>query len=523
MARPAHATLDPLPGGPLPVPADRARAALLAHALGDAFGRPLEFLHGADVRRTPVEVRPGPFRWTDDTHMSLYLGQAILSLDPGPFGEDAFGAALGERFVAWMLDPLTPSTAPGRTCLAGAARFERVRDWRRSGDPQSDGCGAVMRIGPLALAFEGEELLRAARVSSMVTHAHPNAVEATVAGAWILRRLLDGAALGPALVEEAAARLRGPWHEPGGTVAASLAAVVELLGEPPAPWLEEARVPLGDGGWRSGSALGLALLAVLRGGGFEAVVERAARIDGDSDSVAAIAGLCWGAAYGLEGLPAAWLDALPARAELSGLADALLGWAARRRVVGEPPAEGAGLPVHTSESSPLRVDFVTEGLPPGGGRVGLTFAPGKKGVAWSGTYAWDRDLDADLDRLVRVYRCRLLVSLVTDAELEELGIPGLVEAAAARGVEVLRAPVPDMGTPEPAAARRVVARCLAVAGEGGTVVIHCRGGLGRAGTLGACVLIGAGLSPPEALAQVRAARPGAVQNEAQESFVLSWS
>ena len=43
--------------------------------------------------------------------------------------------------------------------MAGAENFERHRNWRTSGIQSSDGCGAVMRIAPLALAFRGEDLL----------------------------------------------------------------------------------------------------------------------------------------------------------------------------------------------------------------------------------------------------------------------------------------------------------------------------------------------------------------------------
>ena len=31
----------------------------------------------------------------------------------------AFGQAVGERFSAWLNDPVTPSTAPGNTCMSG--------------------------------------------------------------------------------------------------------------------------------------------------------------------------------------------------------------------------------------------------------------------------------------------------------------------------------------------------------------------------------------------------------------------
>ena len=58
--------------------------------------------------------------------------------------------------------------------------------------------------------------------------------------------------------------------------------------------------------------------------------------------------------------------------------------------------------------------------------------------------------------------------------------------------------------------------------RGGTVVSHCRGGIGRAGTVASRLLIELGAATPEeALRRVRKARPGAVETWEQEQHVLS--
>ncbi len=300
--------------------ADRARAALLAHACGDRFGAPLEFISGPSVRTRPVQLG----NWTDDTHMSLYLGEAILEHGPGTLQIDRFGDAVGAAFVRWMHDPLTPSTAPGNTCLAGVANFERDRDWRTSGVAASDGCGAVMRIVPLALAFRGDALLEAARISARITHAHPNAEEAAMAGAWLVHRILQTGRWGTDLVGEAIRGLEGPWSR-GGSVVESLRAALAWVrrGE---DWLDEPAIPPGDGGWRAGSALGLAVAAALRWpADLGTAVEKAARIRGDSDSVACLTGALLGAALGTRAIPADWLATLPRRDAIQDLADRLIG------------------------------------------------------------------------------------------------------------------------------------------------------------------------------------------------------
>lgn len=172
-------------------------------------------------------------------------------------------------------------------------------------------------------------------------------------------------------------------------------------------------------------------------------------------------------------------------------------------------AEGAP---RTSVTDPLYVDWV---LPD---RLGITFLPGKRAPSLFGS-PWVRDLGADLDRLV-AERVALLVSLVEDAELERLGVPDLVEAATRRGVRVWRAPVRDGGVPTEEAMRAILRE---VEAEPGRVVVHCRGGLGRAGTVAACLLVAGGEAPETAVARVRAARPGAVENALQERFVVRFA
>ena len=62
----------------------------------------------------------------------------------------------------------------------------------------------------------------------------------------------------------------------------------------------------------------------------------------------------------------------------------------------------------------------------------------------------------------------------------------------------------------------------AILSSGGAVVCHCRGGIGRAGTIASRLLVELGVaSPEEALSRVRRARPGAVETHEQERHVLA--
>jgi protein-tyrosine phosphatase len=176
--------------------------------------------------------------------------------------------------------------------------------------------------------------------------------------------------------------------------------------------------------------------------------------------------------------------------------------------------------MRTSLTDPIRVAWLDTGLALRG-RVGLTFAPGKRSASLFGP-DWARDLDVDLDQL-RGEGVDFLAPLIEDDELELLGIPTLVEAAAGRGMTVARLPIPDGGIPDILAARSLVERIVAHARAGGGAVTHCRGGLGRAGTIAACCLVALGADPRVAVREVRSVRPGAIENEGQERFVAEYA
>lgn len=145
------------------------------------------------------------------------------------------------------------------------------------------------------------------------------------------------------------------------------------------------------------------------------------------------------------------------------------------------------------------------GLADASGRLGMTSLARAAGLR-----SWDR-VDA-------------LLLLVEDLELAAAGVPAIVETLAGEGIRVVRHPVVDMGIPEDRVAFR--SRLDVVRNEvrvGRSVVVACLGGHGRTGTAVACLLMGAGLSGDEAIALVRATRPGTIENDAQETFVRAWS
>jgi protein-tyrosine phosphatase len=179
--------------------------------------------------------------------------------------------------------------------------------------------------------------------------------------------------------------------------------------------------------------------------------------------------------------------------------------------------------IRTSLTHPIRVDFIDPAhliLP---GRIGLTFAPGKKqNNALTGR--WNRDLDADLERLHTYWQTDVLVSLIEEHEFTTLGIPTLREHAQHYGIEFIWFPIRDVSIPTSLEEFTAMVRGVSDAlREDRTVVIHCMGGLGRTGLVAAAILAySTQLTPEEAITAVRSARAGTIQTVEQEQFVTSF-
>ncbi len=280
----------------------RALAAFLGMALGDALGATTEFMTPAEIRaRYRVHrrfvgggwlgLRPGQV--TDDTEMSLCIARALV----GARGWDLPGIA--DQFAAWM---------KGKPVDIGATCRRGIRDYLLKGQLQTPcnewdaGNGAVMRMAPVALFTLGDEPLleRCALEQARLTHHHP----LSDAACLTVGRLVQQGILGAG---------RHELH----------ALARELVEKHPGFHFTDYR------GRASGyvvETLQTVCHFFFTTGDFEECLVGVVNQGGDADTTGAIAGMVAGAFYGLEALPRPWLKRLDAgvRKEIGAAAEKLV-------------------------------------------------------------------------------------------------------------------------------------------------------------------------------------------------------
>jgi ADP-ribosyl-[dinitrogen reductase] hydrolase len=265
---------------------DRALAAYLGFAVGDALGATVEFmtrreiaaefgLHREIVGGGWLKLQPGEV--TDDTAMSLALGRSLIRKG----GLDARDVC--EEFAVWLKSG--PADV-GATCARGIRRFlERgtVAGPFLQGDA---GNGAAMRVLPVALATLGDPARSEAWTLSQAraTHNHPLSDDACLALARMTHDLLEDR--GKPAVRAAAERLVGQHKAFGFT---------------PYPGQSSAFIV---------DTMQTVLHHYLGAGSFEDAVVATVNQGGDADTTGALVGMLAGATYGLEAIPSRWLQAL---------------------------------------------------------------------------------------------------------------------------------------------------------------------------------------------------------------------
>ena len=267
---------------------DRALGAYLGFACGDALGATVEFM-------TPKQIQKhhGVHRniigggWlgleagqvTDDTQMSLALGQAIID------HMDWNIEAVADNFVTWLA-----SNPPdiGNTCRRGIMRY------RDSGElfglPREDdaGNGACMRNLPVVLAtLNRPDLFRIWSLQqSHITHNNPLSDAATLTLGLIVKHLIT---LGDSdACQQESDALINQYNQFSYT-----------------PYLGKASAYIVD-------TVQTVLHYFFNTDSFESCLIATVNQGGDADTTGALAGMLAGAKYGVQQIPERWLNQLDA-------------------------------------------------------------------------------------------------------------------------------------------------------------------------------------------------------------------
>jgi protein-tyrosine phosphatase len=113
------------------------------------------------------------------------------------------------------------------------------------------------------------------------------------------------------------------------------------------------------------------------------------------------------------------------------------------------------------------------------------------------------------------------VSCLTPAEESELELEGESEAARSLGLEFLRIPIEDFGTPGPGLVEELLSRIGRSATPNARIAIHCRQGLGRSPLVAAAMLVRNGMKPREAWEVIAKARGRAVPETEEQRVWLT--
>jgi ADP-ribosyl-[dinitrogen reductase] hydrolase len=264
----------------------RALGAYLGLACGDALGATVEFLMPREIRAqygTHRDITGGgwlhlkPGQVTDDTEMSLYLGQSIL--DSGGWNL----TAVADAFAAWLK---SRPVDVGATCRRGIRRYMLQGSVEGPPSDSDGGNGAAMRNLPVALFTLGNDARfeRCSLDQARITHHHPFSDAGTLALGRMAQVLILGGgikecrAIANRLIEQHRQFRLNPYP---GRASGYIVDTVQTV-----------------------------LHHFFYTDNFESCVVETVNRGEDADTTGALAGMLAGALYGAEAIPERWLATL---------------------------------------------------------------------------------------------------------------------------------------------------------------------------------------------------------------------
>ena len=287
---------------------------MIGSALGDAIGE-LAFFHPTKATLCTHLEKLETYRYTDDTAMSIGIAESVVKT--GSLDEQDLGETFRDNFKRepWRGYASGPPTVFSMAEELGIAYVEAAQ--RLFGGSGSFGNGSAMRVVPVGLAFhDAPDLYEMARVSAVVTHAHPLGIDGAAvqskAVALAVLRDPDDAFTSDAFVQDLLAFSRTPQMRD------KIREVGDLISSRTHPSVAAQRLGRTVAVHES---LPFALYSFLRHPkSFEDCLWCAILNGGDRDTLGAMACAVSGAYLGIRALPRSWIEKLENRSYVENLA-----------------------------------------------------------------------------------------------------------------------------------------------------------------------------------------------------------
>ena len=312
---------------------------LIGGAVGDALGAPVEFMSlseiidkfGPDGITDYVKAYGKKGAITDDTQMTLFTAEGlILSRVRNMSDPDQILISVYHAYLRWLstqreidqnqllhqygtcniidgvlisYKDLHSRRAPGNSCLS--ALLSNKMGTTKTPINNSKGCGGIMRIAPVGLFLNKDNVFDVACEIAAITHGHPTGYLAAGCLAQMICYIISGDELTDA-IQKTIDILKTKNHNEE-----CLEAILSAL----KAWKEktvsfETVESLGQG-WVAEESLAIGIYcSLVAGNDFEKGICFAVNHGGDSDSTGSITGNILGALLGVDSIPSKYTSDL---------------------------------------------------------------------------------------------------------------------------------------------------------------------------------------------------------------------
>lgn len=288
------------------------KISMLGFVIGDAIGVPVEFLSRRELANNPVTSMRGygshhveAGTWSDDTSMTLATMKAIA--DTGLIDY----RTMMDNFLAWAMEG--EFTVDGDVFDIGITCRTAIIDYKETGchpleagltDIRSNGNGSLMRMLPIALYghyrhVPAEEMKEIVNKASSLTHAHDISRLGCYLYVIFVQAILKGASVEEAYEAMIQANLQGYSEEAVNSYSRILERKLKDL---PIDEIKSSGFVV--------ASLEASLWVLMNTSSFKQAILDSVNLGNDTDTIGAITGSMAALVYGMEAMPAEWIDAI---------------------------------------------------------------------------------------------------------------------------------------------------------------------------------------------------------------------